>query len=75
MAPNGTNLGLFKINIAEPKCMKLILKSPRFVLFGANLTQFNTKFDILDLHYQSRDVLIGPKVGQIGTKYDKDGTF
>ena len=35
LAPNGTNLGL-----AEPKCtetLKLILKCPRFVQFGANL--------------------------------------
>ena len=37
LAPNGTNLGLVKISFSE---LKLILKSPRFVTFRANLTQF-----------------------------------
>ena len=45
MAKNGTNLGLFKISfstlwLGEPNVPKLILKSPRFVAFGADLTQF-----------------------------------
>ena len=45
LAPNGTNLGLFKISFqfilalrAKMNC-KLILKSPRLVPFSANLTR------------------------------------
>ena len=41
MAPNGTNLGIFKISFSKFwLLLKLILKSPRFVPFGTNLTQF-----------------------------------
>ena len=52
LAPNGTNLGLFKISFLFilARCAKmnrkLILKSPRFVPFGTNLTLFETKSDI-----------------------------
>ena len=47
----GTNLGLIKVNflfiLAQRAKMnrKLILKSPRFVPFGANLTTFRVKPD------------------------------
>ena len=44
--PNGTNLGLYMI--AEPNALKLIFKSPRFVPFWANLTQFGTNTNIPD---------------------------
>ena len=45
LAPNERNLRLFKISFSifcSPiqNILKLILKSPRFVTFGANLTQF-----------------------------------
>ena len=45
LVPKGTNLGLFKISfstywLAEPKCTKLIFKSPRLIPLGANLTLF-----------------------------------
>ena len=43
LAPNGTNLGLFKMSFRRAKMFwKLILKSPRFVPFefGDNLTNF-----------------------------------
>ena len=45
LAPNGTNMELFKISSvhlgsARQNVLKLILKSPIFVPFGVNLTQF-----------------------------------
>ena len=52
LAQNGRNLGLFKISflfILAPCAKmnrKLILKSPRFVQFGANLNYFVSKSDI-----------------------------
>ena len=47
IGPNGTNLGLFKISFStvwlqiweRQNVLKLILKSPRFVLFEAKLIQ------------------------------------
>ena len=43
LAPNGTNLGVFKISfstfwLAEPKCTETDLKNFKFVPFEANLT-------------------------------------
>ena len=52
MAPNGSNLGLFKISflfiLARRAKMKrkLILKSPRFVPFNTNLAQLEGKYVI-----------------------------
>ena len=43
LAPNGTNPGLSKISFSTfwlAELLKLILKSPIFVPFGANLPQF-----------------------------------
>ena len=47
LAPNGRNLRLFKISFstfwlaeASQNVLELILKSLRFVSFGANLTQY-----------------------------------
>ena len=42
LASNGTNLALLKISFSTYWLAKLIWKSPRFVPFGANLTQFGT---------------------------------
>ena len=52
LAPNGTNLGLLKISflVILARCAKmnrkLILKSPRFVWFHANLAQLEDKSEI-----------------------------
>ena len=46
LAPNGTNLGFFKRSVSvhfgspSQNVLKLILKSPIFVPFGPNMTQF-----------------------------------
>ena len=50
LASNGTNLGLLKINfstfwLGEPKCTETYLKSPQFVPFGADQTQFGDNPD------------------------------
>ena len=44
MAPNGTNLVLFKIRQKIKR--KLVLKSTRFVPFGVNLNKLEAKSDI-----------------------------
>ena len=59
---------------------KLILEFPRFVTFGANLAQFMSKSDI-----HAAGVEVSPpkpgmsnlpsKLGHIGPKWDKSGTF
>ena len=41
LTQNGTNLGFFKISFQN--ALKLILKSPKFVPFGAYLAQFGWK--------------------------------
>ena len=46
--------------------LKLILKSPGFIYFRANLTLFSSKPDISGDTTQCRDGRFGSKVGQIG---------
>ena len=43
LAPNGTNLEFLRsvsVHFGEPKCTETDLKNPKFVPFGANMTQF-----------------------------------
>ena len=51
MALNGTKLGLFNqfqciFILTTQRVLKLIFKSPRFVPFGANVTQFGANPDM-----------------------------
>ena len=49
---------------ASQNVLKVIFKSPRFVLFGANLVNFETKRDIPGHRViGTGDVIIGCKVG------------
>ena len=52
--------------------IKLILKSPRYVPFGATLTKLEAKSETPVINTVTRS---GPKVGQIGPKWDKSGKF
>ena len=55
-ARNGTHLGLFKIR-SSLNVLKLVLKSPRFVPFGANLALFENQIDIPVYDHRVKDVL------------------
>ena len=47
LVTNRTHLGLFNISFSQSQnVLKRMLKCPRFVQFGANLTQFGTNADI-----------------------------
>ena len=49
LAQNGANLRLFKISSPIQNVLKLILKGPKFVPFGANLTQYGANLTSLIL--------------------------
>ena len=51
LAPNGTNLNFLRsvsvpFGAVRQKVLQLIFKNPRFVVFGANLTQFEANPEI-----------------------------
>ena len=47
---------------------KQILKSPRFVLFGANLTQFEVKYDIRAFRGHLTKRVVGGDLGSVRLK-------
>ena len=75
--PNCTEYWFLKFQmcpITESKCPKLILKSPRFVPFGANLG--NSWTSVTPWGWSCAGISNLPsKLGQIGPKGDKSGTF
>ena len=84
MTPNGTNLGLFKISFSTfwarraQNVLKLILKSPRFVSFGANLSRMLFGLPMFESSTCCTDVSLGQnrtRLFQFGVCLDKLGTL